>query len=213
MRKVTDAVRDIILTSDTPLEALRLGILNLSAYSQQIQKQVEKATWKPVQTGTITVALSRMSTELRSVSPLRPKVMAQDVSIQANVCDMSFEKTEDALAMLPQLQSHISHTRRTVFVQTVGMSEITFIVSSDLKDVIVQHMPQKPLALYENLVGITLGFPKEYIDVPNAIYSIISSVAAKRINIIEIVSTYTELMFVVEKKDQEACVHALETHL
>lgn len=212
MRTVTDSVRHILFSSDTALEALRNGILNLSAYAHLISPQVEQETWKSVKTGTITVALSRIASEVTAISPLRPKVRITNLSIQSDLCDISFEKSESLLEKLPSLQNSLTHQGRSVFVETVGLSEVTFIISSDLKDDILELLQVEPKSVYSDLVGITVGFEKQYLVVPNVIYSLISTVAAKRINIVEIVSTYTELMFVIEARDGEECMRALESH-
>lgn len=212
MKTVTDSVRSILFSSDTALEAMRSGILNLSAYACVIKPMVEKETWKQVKAGTITVALSRIAAQLQTVEPLRPAVTISDLSIQSDLSDISFEKTEKLLELLPQLQTALHHKRRGVFVQTIGMSEVTFITSAELKDVLLQTIHEEPKSMYEGLVGITVGFDTKYLSLPNVIYSLISTVASKRINIIEIVSTYTELMFVVEAKDREECVRTLEKH-
>lgn len=212
MRTVTDSVRSILYSSDTALEAMRSGILNLSAYANTIRPIVEKETWKEVKTGTITVALSRIAAQLLSVEPLRPTVIITDLSIQSHLYDVSFEKTEKLLEQLPQLQTALHHKPRGVFVQTIGMSEVTFITSAEIKEILLETMQEKPKSIYEGLVGITVGFDTKYLSLPNVIYTLISTVASKRINIIEIVSTYTELMFVIEAKDREECVRSLEIH-
>lgn len=211
MKTVTDSVREILYSSDTALEALRGGILNLSAYAQTIHAQVEQETWKSVRVGTITVALSRIASEIEKVEPLRPKVKITNLSIQADLCDISFEKTEKLLELLPDLQKTLPHQARSVFVQTVGLSEVTFVASSKLSGSIVKHLGD-PKSIFKDLVGITVTFEKEYLEIPNVIYSFIATLATKRINIIEIVSTYTELMFVIEAKDREVCTSVLEAH-
>ncbi|MBP9700552.1 hypothetical protein KBD71_04700 [Candidatus Woesebacteria bacterium] len=212
MRTITQAVREILLSSDVAQEALSLQILNLSAYAKHIQPEVEKLTWKEVKPGTITVALFRLQSEFGKLSLLRPQVKIDTLSIQTDLVDLSFEKTEVLLSRIPTLHTTLLHTPRTVFVQTVGMHEVTYIASRGLQDGIISHLGQPVKCIHENLVGISMGFDDSYLLVPNTIYTLISSVASKRINIIEIVSTLTELMVVVDQKDREACVKALEPH-
>ncbi len=212
MRTITQAVREIVSSSDVAQEALTSQILNLSAYAKRIQPEVEKLTWKEVKPGTIAVALFRLQEEFTTQPKLRPMVLIENLSIQTDLVDVSFEKTEQLLAKIPSLHATLVHTPRTVFVETVGMHEVTFIASKSLKEGILAHLGLPTKSSYEGLVGISLGFDSQYLSVPNTIYTLISSVASKRINIVEIVSTYTELMIVVDQKDRETCVKALEPH-
>src|SRR3989344_5482546 len=59
----------------------------------------------------------------------------------------------------------------------------------------------KPKIVIEKLAAIGISFGPEQIDIPNTIFSLMSIPARARINILEIVSTYTELIFVVSEKD------------
>ncbi len=61
MITVTDATRSILLEDDIALQALHMGLLNLSAYAEQILPAVEEKTIKEVKKGTIVVALTRIT--------------------------------------------------------------------------------------------------------------------------------------------------------
>ncbi len=212
MLTVTDAVRKILFSSDVPLEAMRSGILNFSAYAQSIHSQVEKMTWKTVKLGTIVVALTRIATTLEQVPTLRPQVKIDDLKIKFPLVDVSYEKTDALVQKLSKLQAALDITTKKVFVVTEGSSEITIIASQELHDAILSHFSVKPKGDFKDLVGITVSFDQHYLSVQNVIYALTSSVASKRINIIELISTYSELMFVIEEKDRQECVEALQEH-
>lgn len=212
MLTVTDAVRKILFSQDTPLEAMRSGILNFTAYAVQIKSAVEKETWKQVKLGTIVVALTRIAQELKEVATLRPNVRIDDLKIKYPLIDISYEKTEAVVNKLLGLQEVLSVTSRNVFVMTEGASEVTIIASEELKETIKSHFEVPPKALFDNLVGITVSFDPKYLAIQNTLYSLTSAVASRRINIIELVSTYTEIMFVIEEKDRSECVEALQHH-
>ena len=64
MITVSQAVSEIIQSDELASESLRSGLLNLSAYAGKIQKRIENITFKEVKTGTIVVALSRLTKTL-----------------------------------------------------------------------------------------------------------------------------------------------------
>lgn len=211
MRTVSSIVSSILSEDDMATQAISLGVLNLSAYATKILPLVEEKAWKPVQKGTIVVALARIASN-QELPALRPQVIIDDLKIKSPLCDITYEKTEENSESVQTLRGALPIVSRSVFAMTEGMSEITIVASQELLPAIQEHFGVKPKSLFPSVTGISVGFSKEYLSIPNAIYTIMNSVAVKHINIIEIISTYTELMFVLEDKDREACVNALEKH-
>ena len=93
MIKVTDIVRDILFSSELELTALSRRLLNLSAYAKRIQKEVERRAHKPVQVGTIVVALSRISAEVTEEDPLLPKIELEGLAVKSNLAEITFNKS------------------------------------------------------------------------------------------------------------------------
>lgn len=62
---------------------------------------------------------------------------------------------------------------------------------------------QKPKAHIDGLSSLSIEFVSKYVGVPNIFYSFIRCLALRRINIVEMVSTYTELTFILDEKDLE----------
>lgn len=209
MIKVSSVVNELLLSSDTALEAMRLGILNFSAFADQIHNEVEKKTFKPVKRGTIIVALSRISEELKQIPALKPKVLLEELSIKAPLCDITFEKTKENLRLTKSLSHVLPETNSYFFTVTQGIDEITIIASEGFKDKIIEHYNVLPKSQYSDLVGINVRFGEEYIVLPNVIFAILHSLAIKRINLIEIVSTYTELTIVIEKENVDIAINQL----
>jgi aspartokinase len=208
MKKISDSVFDIISGDEIALEAIRMGILNLSAYAKRIQRQISQNTYKSVSVSAIVTSLSRMRNKLLSVAPLRPTVIVKDLSIKSPLIEISYEKTNENVYLASKLVASSFHAAG-FFTITQGIGEISLIVSQELKNAILKHFHTKPKGLYDRLVAVTLRFnEKEYIEVPNMIYALVATLAAKRINIIEVVSTFTEISFIVREKDMKETVDA-----
>ena len=206
MMKISGSVEEIVVEDDIALEALRANILNLSAYAAQIRKLVEEKTHKQVKAGSIVVALSRLANKVKMLPALRPRVKIIDLAIKAPLCEVSYEKTRDNLVSLTSLRAAIGQNSDFLTI-TQGVGELTIICSQSLKPRVVEYMKSKPVGQYDELGAITVRFNEsEYIEEPNMIYSLISELAKKRINLIEIISTFTELSFVVRKPDIERTV-------
>jgi hypothetical protein len=54
-----------------------------------------------------------------------------------------------------------------------------------------------------DLAGLTIRFPAKYLHVPNTTFALLRPLALNRINLVEVVSTYTELTLIVAERDLE----------
>lgn len=208
MLKVIDAVKNVISSDEVAIEAMRSGILNFSAYSELIHKKIENLTFKEVKKTTIVVALSRMAQKIYDVTPLKTQVKFDEISIKSPLVDITFDKTPENIAILRSLIEKISQNKFLTF--TEGINELTIIASADQKETILENFKSKPKITIENLVGLSLRFSDNYINEPNVIYSILSLLASKRINLSEVVSTYTELTLVISENDLDKAIKALK---
>lgn len=212
MRTIAASLRSILANHPLELEALHRGHLNRSAFAKSIQDDIQRETLKSVRLGTIVTALGRYAVSSRTQSSLLPPVRISTLSIQSDLMDVSYEKTAELLERIAQIDRVAARYPRAVFVRTIGVSEVTFVASSEVMSEILTSIPIGPKALYSDLVAITVAFDASYLDTPNTIYTLLTSIASRRINIIEIISTYTELTVVINAQDREECINALELH-
>lgn len=211
MITIIDAVKEELLISPTALESMRSGILNLRAFARQIHKNVETRTFKEVKIGTIVVALSRIAVNLENTEPLIPSINLHEITVKSPLTDITFEKTRENLSLMHKFSKNLENSEGHFFTSTQGINEITFIISDDLKESLLFHYKTVPKAILSGLVGIDVRFNEEYIEQPNVIYAILHRLAIRRINVLEIVSTYTELTVIVAREEMEIAIKELNT--
>lgn len=213
MIKISDVVRDILYSSEVALSAFNDGYLNLSAYAGSIRKEVEAGAKKPVRVGSIVVALSRMKKSAGKTTkrkPLIPEVNIEDLSVKSGLVEVAFDRTRENLARLRELYRDPAINAGDFFMVTQGTGEITIVaLETALPHIIHVARPAKPKAVIKNLVGLTARFDPKYLAIPNVIFAFVRRMALKRINIAEIVSTYTELTFIIDQKDLQEAFLAL----
>ena len=210
MIKVSDAVYEYIQQDDIALEALRLGFLNFSAYAKKIRPFLEKKLYKQVHTGTIVTALSRFASHMDAIPTLLPTVFIEDIHIKSGLVEIALEKTAANIQAIERLQSTYMK-RGDIFSVVQGVSELTLIITSDIKNSVLKHFRAKPRGVYESLSAITIHFKEsEYIEVPNMIHSLVSAIASKRINLIEIISSFTEISFLIRDQDVQETIGVLK---
>lgn len=211
MIKVSAVVVELIERNEVALEALRAGLLNLSAYAEKIHRQVENATKKPVKKGTIVVALSRAQKSLTKTPPLLPDVRLTNLRITSSLAILSYPKT-------PEVQRKISVLHpftlavQDIFSLTEGPAEVTIVCSEKAKEKLLRHFAGKAKAAHNNVVAVTCTLDGKTVNQPNVFYVLFSALAAKRIVILEIVSTASEMTFLVKQDYMEQTLAVLNTY-
>lgn len=211
MIKVTDVVADLIKEDELALEALRADLLNLSAYAEKIHQRVENITFKDIKKGTIVVALSRIKNNLPEKESFNPEVVIKNLSLKSSLSAITYEKTADIQRKMAVLHPFLL-PMNDLFSVTEGPSEVTLVCSEKSKDIILKHFGSKPKLEAENLVAITAEFDSKYIEVPNVLFTLMKSLANKRINLVEVISTLTEVSFVISQENMEQTMKILNAY-
>jgi hypothetical protein len=201
MIKIQPIVRDIVLGEIEACIALSNGYMNMTSYAYKIKPIVEELTKKQVTINGLVVALSRLKKELKKEKPLLQEVAITNITTKLPLSEMVYENTDALVTKLESLHKKISVSREDFFTATVGTKELSIVCSSSMEKEIVKHFNTKPKFVGHSLSAIGISFKEDQVIMPNIIFSLISVVARARINIVEIVSTYTELIFIVAEKD------------
>ena len=208
MITVSQAVFDQLQKDELVGESLKSGLLNLSAYADNIHDKIEKATFKTVKRGTIVVALSRIAKSLPSTPPLKPDVKIENISVKAPLILVSFDKTMDIKQKIATLNPFLL-SLDDLFTAIEGVSEVTLFINPKAETMILKHMGIEPKKYMSNLVGITISFNEKNPRAQNFFYGLFASFAPKRIQIEEIISTPSELSFILKKEGMEEAIKIL----
>lgn len=213
MVNISQVVEDILSHDDIALGAARRGWLNLSSYARAIQPEVEAALIKPVSEGSIITALSRITSELPAhTQPSTDSI--QGLSVHSNLEGMTFERSEELSQQIRDIYREVAVANKAFIAVTQGVTEVTIVASSSAARIFRDKL-EGTHKIYDkqNLVGITVKFALENLEMPNLIFALTKRLAYKDINIIEIVSTATELTFIIDKADLAVALAQLQLDL
>jgi aspartokinase len=212
MKPVSSYVREIIDESEVALDALRDGILNLSAYAKKIRPEVARRARREVSLGTIVVALCRYEIDAKKRSPICPKVVIESISTRSALAEITFNKTTANRSRLRAIQENKKLAEADVLTIVSGVREISLIVPAALADELLKVFKNdEPTMVLNHLASITLQFSTKYINKPNTTFAMLRPLALQRINIVEVVSTYTELTVILAEKDLQLAFAVFST--
>lgn len=214
MIKIADVVKNIIISDSVALEASKKGLLNISAYAKKIKKTVEIQAHKPVNKATIVTSLSRIIQNLEKIPSIYPDVEVERTILISPLFEITLPKNTLALKVVKDLYAQIQPSNTNFVTVTQGVGEITIIASHALQALIKNLCKKnriKPAMELENLLAVNIKFKEEYISQPNIIFALLNKLAVKKINVVEIVSTYTELTIVIESKNMKTAFDTLNS--
>jgi hypothetical protein len=210
MINIAQITENILLQDDVALAAARKGILNLSSYARSIQPQIRVVLLKDVQEGSIVAALSRLVTGLDTTLPEITDVI-QSLAVQSNLEGITYERSVEVASNIRKVYHQINIDDHTFLTVTQGINEVTIVAESQVAQVFRSKL-EGARKIYDkaNLVGITAKFKVGNLEIPNLIYTLTRRLAYKAVNIIEVVSTATELTYIIDRKDLEIALSQLQ---
>lgn len=214
MQTITDIIRGQIAEDGVAQEALRRGLLNLRAYARSIRGQVEAARGEKVDIATMAVALSRVEKEaIGKTGILVEGLKVDDLIVRSPLVDVTFSKNDVTTRELERMTAELNDDSENFIAVNQGNREVTIIVPARHEDTILDAVDALPTYVHKDLSAVTVHFSIDYMRTPNVMYTLINSVATRKVNLIELVSTLTELSFIVERQYVETVTKALQQFL
>lgn len=211
MISINDALREIIQGYPFIEEGLSKGIINYSAFARTIRPQIEKRLYKPVTEGAIVMALKRISDKLAKQKSNKTDTNLSDLTVRSNLSEYTFLTSATLPEKISELFNKITNRKDSLCTLSEGIRETTFVVSSDLVDDVENTLKAERLvAKFQNLSAITIRLFKEVVYIPGVYYQILKMLAWENINVIEVLSAYTELTIVINNKDIDKAFSTLK---
>ncbi len=204
MITISEEIKKIVLSSPFLEEGILKGIINLSALAREIKPQIEKTLMRKLSDSAILMALKRFSDNLEGETfiAIETKKKLGDISVRSNLMEFTFLKSDTIFEKQKLLMMGIENKRDNFFTFTQGIYELTIISGTDLEeqieDVFKGETLKKKLL---NLSAIIIKLPPESVDQPGVHYSILKQLAWNKINVVEVVSTFTEFIVILSRKD------------
>jgi len=194
------------------LEAMSKELVSYGNLAEQLKPEIEKELGKKVKDSTIVMALRRYSEELYGFDKKIKKFKFRgEIIMRTNIMDFNVVKSQSLLNKLKNLYSLVDFERGDTLNIILGSNEIAIVTNEKYKEKISNFLKGEKILNKEfDLVALTISFRGEdFFDTPGVIFTVIRKLAWEHINIYEIVSTMTELTFILNKKDSMKAYNVL----
>jgi aspartokinase len=194
-------------------ECLGKGMLNYAYAARYLKSRVEPELGRDVDSHAIIMALRRYGEELtRKYESRVPFDYRSEVTLKGGIIDIALQTSPTIFGKLKELYGIIDYVKGDVMNIIHGDHEISLITNRKYKEEVLKIMGgEKILHIEENLSQLSLRFPMEFIYTPGVILQLTRALNWENINIFEIVSTLTEVNFIISEKDSSKGYRALQS--
>lgn len=214
MKTVSSIVENYIKTKPFLLNALSLGIINLTSLSRNIMSELESEFGKEVKQGAVVMSLKRLTEELDfRLNHKINKVIKNigEITVRSALTDYAFSVSETVLNKQGELIADINTLPDVFYTSSRGVNEINIVVSNSVNHLVDKHFSnEKLIQKLDNLASITVKLPKENIIVPGIYYFIFQRLAWEGIIINEVISTSNEFTILVSEEQVDVAFKVIK---
>lgn len=210
---VAEASRSIVSNLPSIIDAIKLNAINFSSVAEMILGDVEKRVGRKVNIDAIKMALMRFSEEIKKSNMLLQdrirKIIAESILELKNDLILLTVKHLTFAGKIDRIFASVPNFR---FLQlTQGTSTFNLIIDEKSFETVKKVVDAKGiLDIRKDQSAIILISPPEIIGTSGVVSHLLEILASNNVNITQIISCYTDTVFLVDRKDALIAYHLLE---
>lgn len=206
-QKTTDLVKPILENDLYLLELLKENLVNYSALARKILPAVKKENPKSTEES-ISIAIRRYVAGEKGkpvVKAVKSIISRSQLSTKNDVIHLTFKRDDTILAKILDVSKKIRWNEGETFFFNQGLGEVTIIIDQKYRK-LFEDCRKFLIEESRDLCIISVKENSEEkeeksIDVPGVYSYFIGQLSRKSVNIVEVVSTYTQLSFILKSRD------------
>lgn len=203
MVTISHVVKKIVNAHPVIYDSILYGIVNFANLAEHITPLVVQELGEEVHGPAIVMALRRYADVISEKERVQSDFsFKSEIIMKTGLTDLTFVKSPSLLRSLKEIYGLIDFDHGDTLNVIHGNYEITIVVTERYAKKIQQILQnEKILNIEKNLVSLAMGFAKDFLYTPGIIAKVTRTLAWHNVNIFENISTMTELIFIVNKKD------------
>jgi len=203
MVTVSHLVKKIIEEKPFIQEALSKGIINNAALAEEMIPEIEKELKKKVKFSAVNMAIRRHSEKLENTFIKKIKFDKHShITIRSGIIEITLYKSDELEKKIQKIYDLINYKKGDFLVITQGMNEVMIMINDIHKTNVAKLFTKKEIKkTIEDLSSVTVNIPITAIETVGIFYTITRALNWENINIVEIVSTLTELTLIIKEYD------------
>jgi len=200
MLTITSVVHNILRHQPFLDDALAKDLINFSALAAHLQPEVEKELRKPVQQGSIIMALRRYAPKRHLIKNASFRQMG-DIVVRSGITEYTYLNSKSILSSQASLMNIVKDEVGVYLNYSSNYQESNILVSSDLKETVSKCFRDEILvSVKSDLSSITIALPKNSSQSVGLYFYIFKLLAYEGIPVFEMISTSNYFALFLEKE-------------
>jgi len=192
-------------------EALARGIINNAALAEEMIPDIEKEMKGQVKFSAVNMAIRRLSEKLsKSFINKTQFDKSSNITVRSGLVAFNIYKGTDVQTYLKKIYDMININSGDFLTITQGLNEVFVISNKKYENKILELIPKKYMKIsYKDLASLTIHIPESSVEIPGLFYLATRALLWENINIMDIISTVTEMTFIVKERETTKAFDAL----
>ncbi len=192
-------------------EAMSRGIISYGSLAEQLKPEIEEEIGREVKHHAIVMALRRYTETLKEMHKKITFDYTSEIIMKTDICDVAVFRSPSLLDKIKKIYDIVDFEKGDVLNVIHGRYEVSIVTNERYRERVIGFLKgEKVLNVEKDLTSLTLTYGKGFLHTPGVVFNVVRNIAWENINIIEVVSTNTELTFIIHKKDAIKGYNALE---
>jgi hypothetical protein len=203
MRRIADLVDDEVRRTPFLEAALADGIVNYSALARRLKPRIERELLRKVSASAVMMALRRLETRVarRTGGRAAASIGVGDLTVRSGLMEFTYHHSATIRGKQGRLLARLGHGADAFATYTQGVSQVMLIVNARFERVVEECLAgEHRVATVRGLSALVLRLSPSVVRTPGAYYRILKELAWENINVVDVVSTFTEFTIVIEDR-------------
>lgn len=188
MKTIASCVEKLVKHQPFVEDALARKIINYSALAEDYQPGIEKMLGKPVNNGSIIMALRRYYPQKR-INEKKVRDLG-DIVVRSGITDFTFLNSNTILDSQGKLLEQVKHIPKAYFTYSSTFHESNVLVSNNLTDLVKTCFAQETcVTVKSDLSSLSIALPEDNSKTVGLYFYIFKLLAYEGIPIFEVLST------------------------
>lgn len=210
MVTISHIVKKLIESWPMLNEAIANNIVNYANLAEHIKKKVEMEYGGKVKEAAIVMALRRYGERAKNELKI-PFKFNSEIIMKTGLSEMTLVRSMTILSKLRKIFDLVDYEKGETINIIQGNYEITLVMNDKHVNKAREILAgEKSINNERNLVSLTMMLSKDFLYTPGVLSKVTRKLEYENINVFENISTLTELIFIVSKKDAVKAYNALQ---
>ncbi|HUB92540.1 MAG TPA: hypothetical protein VL945_01120 [Candidatus Saccharimonadales bacterium] len=213
MVTVAHVVSRIIESRPFLEEALVKDIINYAYLADMLKPEIEREMRREVNRYAIIMAIRRFTDALKESFVGAPQLNLgnADITITSGIFEISAVKDVDTMKLVSRLYGMVDFEKGDFLTITQGLYEITILSNAKYKAKMLDLFDKRDVKkVSTGLSSLTVRIPEKAAEEIGLLYSLTKALSWENVNLVEVVSTLTEEIFIIKEEDTAVAFDAIK---